>query len=1347
MIVTMARIRVIGPASDLTTSLEALQNLGLVHLSPPPEFEGMRAVALSDQEEQRCAQLQRQVEDLEAVQRLLGGPWPVAPVVLGEIDAAGLRSLAQELADADKALVEELALLSRYKELLRGLEPLFARLPRHPMLRAHHLVLRSGAERALDELRAALEEELGPEFELVAQRLRGGEVAVALLVPTADAHRIEHLLAQVALEKIPVPSEYGEDSLTAAMPRMLARLDEIPAERSDILARREALVATHGAAVMAALAAGRDRLSEFEARANAAATGRAFVLDGWLPADRFQAAVSRLDDVLGSTVVVDRVSDPGWAGEDAPVELANWRLARPFELITRLLPVPRYGTVDATPFIAVGLPLLYGVIVGDVGYAALVGVLALLIGLRSTGGSPLRSVAEIGGMCALSGAVFGVLYGEFLGDLGHTWFSMTPLAFDREQGIGAAIALSIGLGVVHVALGLFLGAASRSSHDRGKRVGKVATAAAILLGLAAGAAAFEYLPSGALGPLATAGGIALVCVLVVDGLLGAVELVATLGHILSYVRIMAVGTASLTMAVAINKIAGSLGSVVLGVAFAVVFHLINLALSVFSPIVHVLRLHFVETCDDDRDGVPNAVDNCRGVLNATQADLDLDGQGDACDVDDDGDGLADDRDNCPSVFNPDQEDPDADGDGNPCDSDDDDDGLGDMQDNCPGVANSDQADLDQDDIGDLCDADVDGDAVGNLADNCPHLFNPTQVDTDGDGDGDECDGDRDSDGIADDIDLCPSTRDADQADLDQDGVGDACDVDVDGDGHPNSADNCPRVPNPVQQDLDEDARGDACDDDRDGDGIENVLDNCPDRYNPTHRDSDGDRAGDVCDDDDDGDGVLDDADNCPLVPNADQFDLDRDRIGDECDADIDGDFVANEADNCPTSRNPDQFDLDQDLLGDACDADDDGDGVDDDVDTCPRHVNLEQGDIDQDGLGDACDIDADGDFILNTQDNCPYAFNRDQNDTDGDGAGDACDGDRDNDGIEDDEDNCPTHPNADQADLDGDETGDACDGDIDGDGHDNAPDNCPRVPNVVQADLDRDGVGDVCDPDRDGDNIANNADNCPDTPNASQANFDGDGPGDACDPDDDNDGVLDIDDNCRTTRNPTQQDLDLDGVGDHCDTYIDLVGESLNSVSWAGKYLYRADLTGASLIRADLAGADLRQARLGGTDLRCAKLVNTDLSGSTFSYTRFDNNSVSGVVGIPTWTRLVTRNNVLDTAYFAGADLQRQSIRGAWLGNANFNNADLNEADLTASNLGNANLRDARLRRTNLRTADLRGACVGGATFTDGTICPSGTRHADSENQCGCRFSYSSCDNRCGRSGYGDDYNDCGTRR
>lgn len=92
--------------------------------------------------------------------------------------------------------------------------------------------------------------------------------------------------------------------------------------------------------------------------------------------------------------------------------------------------------------------------------------------------------------------------------------------------------------------------------------------------------------------------------------------------------------------------------------------------------------------DADGDGVSGDTDNCPSVANANQTDTDGDGQGDACDPDDDGDGtpdgqdafpldpdentdtdsdtVGDNADNCPTNANASQADTDSDGQGDAC---------------------------------------------------------------------------------------------------------------------------------------------------------------------------------------------------------------------------------------------------------------------------------------------------------------------------------------------------------------------------------------------------------------------------------------------------------------------------------------------------------------------------------------------------------------------------------------------------------------------------------------------------------------------------------------------------------
>ena len=281
--------------------------------------------------------------------------------------------------------------------------------------------------------------------------------------------------------------------------------------------------------------------------------------------------------------------------------------------------------------------------------------------------------------------------------------------------------------------------------------------------------------------------------------------------------------------------------------------------------------------DDDGDTILDLDDNCPLFSNTDQADLDGDGQGDACDDDLDGDTIVNLEDNCPADANGDQANADTDSEGDACDLDDDGDGWDDLEDNCPLVANTDQADLNGDGTGNLCDDDKDGDGIVDLADNCELVANSDQADLDIDGLGDLCDLDDDGDTIADSLDNCPRVSNSDQANLDSDGDGDLCDLDDDGDTVADLDDACPMTSGdgPAGCPLATDTGADTTETDTgadttvtdtgadttvdtgpdtgagppdfDGDGVRDSMDNCPDVSNPDQMNGDGDPNGDVCD--------------------------------------------------------------------------------------------------------------------------------------------------------------------------------------------------------------------------------------------------------------------------------------------------------------------------------------------------------------------------------------------------------------------------------------------------------------------------------------------------------------------
>jgi V/A-type H+/Na+-transporting ATPase subunit I len=482
----------------------------------------------------------------------------------------------------------------KYRGLFGAFEDLSRVGSRWELCRMYHVLLQAGQESVVARLREHLADLIGADFEIRSHRLPGGETAVLIIVPTAAAERVEHLLAESRVQDIPVPGGYGGRTLADALPNMLRRLEAIPGELAAIAAERRRILKAAGPELLEASVVFHDQCQKLDAIPLSAVTDRAFVLEGWIPDSLAGKVEERLTRELGEVLAVERVEAADWAGEAVPVVLRNPRLFRPFELLIQLLPLPRYGTVDPTPYLAVCFPMFFGLMLGDLGYGLMLAALSLTLRRRSRPGTTRRAVSEIAGACAAFTVIFGLAFGEFFGDLGRRWFGLRPLLFDRAEAIVPFLALVLTLGLVHVVIGLCLGVAGALRGHRRQALGKGLSIVMIALIVTALLAVTEVLPPAFLTPAATALIIAFPLLVVVEGLVAPVEFVSTLGSILSYTRIMALGTASVMLAIVANQMAGALGSVAVGVVFALLFHLVNFALGLFSPAVHALRLHYVE---------------------------------------------------------------------------------------------------------------------------------------------------------------------------------------------------------------------------------------------------------------------------------------------------------------------------------------------------------------------------------------------------------------------------------------------------------------------------------------------------------------------------------------------------------------------------------------------------------------------------------------------------------------------------------------------------------------------------------------------------------------------------------
>lgn len=612
----MRHVQLIGPRDMLPHALAFLQAQGVLDLRAP----GAGPSALVHRVERgpdgvRCeALLGEAVRRSEALAaRFSPGPREVGPVealpaVGTQALLARLGALEEELGALEArraALVEEREVTERFSRLVVALAPLEHGLDASVSPEYHGLVLKNEPE-ALALLRAEVQRITGGTCEVASRPMGDGSTGVLVVVPRAHGPALTALLFERGVEEVRLPASYTGKPLVDALLLMAARERAIPGEIDALdatLARRAAALAP----VLAETARlARSALERLAAWGRCGETRFAFVAAGYVPEERVPALEAAAERELGGRAVL-LAHRPGRAEWDAvPVVLRNRRWVRPFELLLALLPLPRYGSLDPTPWLAVFFPLFFGLVLGDVAFGAVGIAAALLVRWRGWGGRVGRDLAHVALACSLSAVVFGLLFGEALGELGvHA--GLRPILLDRRRAFMAFLQLALGVGTLHVTVGLALGVAT--ALRRGARREALGRAAKlILIACAAGAAAAlaGALPREVVRPLLLAAAACLGVAVIAEGPLAALDLVLALGNVLSYARLMALGLASVMLAEVANLVARTLEPAAAGVTLAVLLHAVNFTLGLISPTVAALRLHYVEFFEKfyDEGGAP-----------------------------------------------------------------------------------------------------------------------------------------------------------------------------------------------------------------------------------------------------------------------------------------------------------------------------------------------------------------------------------------------------------------------------------------------------------------------------------------------------------------------------------------------------------------------------------------------------------------------------------------------------------------------------------------------------------------------------------------------------------------------
>ncbi len=388
----------------------------------------------------------------------------------------------------------------------------------------------------------------------------------------------------------------------------------------------------------------RMRADKYEVLGTLPHTANTFALSGYIPACMAEAVAREMETEYQAAVELEELGEK----EEPPILLKNNRFSNAVDGVIASYGLPGKGELDPTAIVSVFYVFLFGMMLSDAGYGAVMVIgcgLALLKFPRMEEG--LKKSLKMFFWCGVSTAVWGLLFGGFFGDAiavissgftGHE-VAFNALWFAPIEEPMRLLIYSLVIGIVHLFLGLAMKGVLLLKH--GDVVGFISEVVGwfvFLIGLLmllipssifAGMAQITI----TFGPALTAVSygltvIGLLILLFMAGrrkkkkiglrlLLGVYEIygiTSWLSDWLSYSRLLALGLATGAIAQVVNMVADLFGSmfgnafggmVVYTIVFVIIFifgHVLNMAINMLGAYVHTNRLQYVEFFQKFYDG-------------------------------------------------------------------------------------------------------------------------------------------------------------------------------------------------------------------------------------------------------------------------------------------------------------------------------------------------------------------------------------------------------------------------------------------------------------------------------------------------------------------------------------------------------------------------------------------------------------------------------------------------------------------------------------------------------------------------------------------------------------------------
>ena len=617
MLQKMKRIQVVGPKKDFNNVVDLLYHEGTVHLEDISQCISPDEIFLSKVEKEKAGEVAEvlskisvilttlpKIPDDETVQERINhelqGKNRDEIIQQAKEVIQELESVTKDLSTKKSNLRLSITTLDRYAKILNIIQPIEHEIPVLENYEVTILLIQKEFADVLTLIREEMEKITWNRFEMSSTSVDEETLATLMIFHKRYSQQVHSFIFSVNVNEVRLPQEYmgkpfyemfaGIETDKFQKNEEIKLIDEKLAKLSNTWYQELAVLKKTFEDIS-------EELVEFNKFGHSDFT---FVVMGWVPKKFFQRLKDTLANEYGDRVVIRELDVNAEEMEKAPTFYDNPRWVRPFQAIMGLVRTPKYKEIDPSPFIAIFFPLFFGIMVGDIGYGLVILAFALIMKNKFGTLEFVRNFGDILILSSISTIFFGFIYGEFFGDFGEMMGWIHPMEFlgvtwNRLEAIIPMLIFALAIGVIHIFVGLTIGIINEITRKHKKhlaeKVGMLLALSGIILIIFF---AIEIIPAWTLYPAVVIFIVALLLIIYGAGAMGPMEIMSSVGNILSYARLMAIGLASVILAFVANKLGEEMEILAVGILIAVLLHALNIILAMFSPSIHSVRLHLVE---------------------------------------------------------------------------------------------------------------------------------------------------------------------------------------------------------------------------------------------------------------------------------------------------------------------------------------------------------------------------------------------------------------------------------------------------------------------------------------------------------------------------------------------------------------------------------------------------------------------------------------------------------------------------------------------------------------------------------------------------------------------------------